>query len=250
MAEYLEGRHAVVEALSAEVPLKRVLIATGVEEDAGIRRMLDLAEESGVVVQRVKRQVLDSMSRVHGAHQGVMAEARPFRYSDIADVVSSVRGQSHALIIVCDHVQDPGNLGAIVRSADVVGAAGVVIPQKRAAAVTPVAYKSSAGAVSYVPICLETNLSSVLRRLKDEGFWVVGASEKADTDLWDADLSGRIVLVMGAEGFGLSRLVRETCDTLVKLPQKGHVSSLNVAQATTAIAYEWLRRAQGDGGVR
>ena len=138
-----------------------------------------------------------------------------------------------------------GNFGAIVRSAEVVGACGVLIPNRRNARVNTAAYKTSAGAVMHLPIAMEANLARSLAALKDEGFWIVGASEHAQDIIWDAPLSGRVCLVMGSESDGLSRLVLDTCDHLVKLPQAGKVESLNVAQSATAIAYEWARQSRG-----
>ena len=144
---------------------------------------------------------------------------------------------------------DEGNFGAIVRSAEVVGAAGVVIAKARAAGVGVGAYKTSAGAVLHLPIAQVPNLATALDRLKEAGFWAAAATEHADQDVWQAPLDGRIALVMGSEGSGVSRLVREHCDFECRLPQRGRVESLNVAQATTVLCYEWLRRsmAKGDG---
>lgn len=147
------------------------------------------------------------------------------------------RSSSRAIILRCRAISAPS-----CAAADVVGAAGVLIPNRRCARVTTATYKTSAGAVAHVPIAQEANLVKSLERLKEEGFWIIGASEHAKTLLWDAPLSGRIVLVMGSEDAGLARLTRETCDMLVCLPQAGHVESLNVAQATTALAYEWMRQ--------
>ena len=146
-----------------------------------------------------------------------------------------------ALVVVLDHVTDAGNFGAIVRSAEVVGAAGVVIANKRAAEVTVATYKTSAGAVMHLPIARVPNIARALEDLKQAGFWCVGASEHAEGSCWESPLTGRIALVMGSEGEGISRLVLETCDDLTRLPQRGVTESLNVAQATTALAYEWLR---------
>jgi len=247
MADYLEGRHAVSEALEAGVPLEAILVAEGLKPDRAIDRLLRDAAAAQVPVRRVRRSQMDALSGVHGAHQGVMAQARPFRYAGLADLLAAAEGREHALIIALDHVQDPGNLGAIARSAEVVGACGLLIPNKRAAQVTPLAHKASAGAVSHLPIAREANMTGCLERCKQEGFWVIGASEKAEQDIWSTPLEGRVVLVMGAEGDGISRLVQENCDMLTALPQAGHVGSLNVAQATTAIAYEWLRRVQEAG---
>lgn len=246
MSEQLEGRHAVAEALNAGVPLEKVLLAAGIEDDEAIARILVSCRKQGIKVERVKRSALDRMSQTRGgAHQGVIALARTYGYSSLREILDAAQGSSSALVIVLDHVQDSGNLGAIIRTADVVGAAGVVIPNRRAAQVTTGAYKSSAGAVSHVKVARESNLVSVLEELKFAGFWVVGSSEHAEDVLWDASFEGRIALVMGSEDRGISRLVLENCDMLAKLPQAGHVESLNVAQATTAMAYEWLRCNRG-----
>lgn len=247
-ADLIEGRNAVAEALAAEVPLRRAWIASGSKPDRRLDALVARLREAGVPVKAVRRPDLDAKS-AHGAHQGIIVEAAPFRYVGIDALISAAAGRQDALIIACDHVTDPGNLGAIARSAEVVGACGLLIPNKRAAQVTPVAHKSSAGALLHLPVAREANLVRCLDRLKDEGFWVVGASEKAETMIWDAPLEGRIVLVMGSEGSGMSRLVAETCDLLVALPQAGRVGSLNVAQATCAIAYEWLRRQYEVGRV-
>ncbi|MDR2106167.1 MAG: 23S rRNA (guanosine(2251)-2'-O)-methyltransferase RlmB [Coriobacteriales bacterium] len=168
-----------------------------------------------------------------------------YEYATIFDLINLARGKDHALIVALDHITDAGNMGAVLRSAEVIGATGVLIPSKRAAPVNETVYRTSAGAVEHLKVAREPNLVSALKRLKDEGFWIAGATEHARQDIWQAPLEGRLVLVMGAEDTGLSRLVRETCDFEVKLPQRGLTRSLNVAQAATALMYEWLRRAQG-----
>ena len=155
---------------------------------------------------------------------------------------SAAKHDGRALVVVLDHLTDAGNLGAIARSAESVGAAGIVIPNKRAARVTAATYKSSAGAISHIPVAQVANIASTLDRLKEEGFWVAAATEHAADVIWDANLKGKIALVMGNEGEGVSRLVLEHCDFGVKLPQVGDISSLNVAQASTACMYEWLRQ--------
>ena len=168
-----------------------------------------------------------------------------YQYATLFDLIELSRGKQQALIVALDHITDAGNMGAVLRSAEVVGATGVLIPNKRAAPVNDAVYRTSAGAVDYLKVAREPNIVAALKRLKDEGFWIAGATEYARQDIWQAPLEGRLVLVMGAEDTGLSRLVRETCDFEVKLPQRGQTQSLNVAQAFTAIAYEWLRRALG-----
>ena len=150
----------------------------------------------------------------------------------------------NALIVVLDHITDAGNLGAIARSAEVVGAAGIIIPNKRSARVTAATYKSSAGAVSHIPIAQVANIAQFIDRLKKSDFWVAGATEKAPQCIWDAPMAGKLALVMGNEGTGLARLTQEQCDFLISLPQAGNIGSLNVAQAATACMYEWMRQAR------
>jgi len=237
----IEGRNAVAEALKAGLPLERIRIAEGTKPDRSLEELERLAGRAAVRVDRVPRRDLDRESE-RGAHQGVIAQAAPFAYAAVEDLIARSAEDARALIIALDHVTDPHNLGAVARTAEVVGAAGVLIPSRRSAAVTPAAWKAAAGALAHVPVAQEANLVRSLAKLKDAGFWIAGASEHATQTVWQAPLDGRIALVMGSEGEGLSRLARETCDFLVRLPQVGKVGSLNVAQATTAIAYEWLRR--------
>lgn len=240
----IEGRNAVLEALRAGMPLQRIMLAEGVRAEPGVGEIVRRAEESGVAVTHAARRELDRASE-RGAHQGVIAQAAEFVYADLRGIMGRLSPEQPALLIALDHVTDPGNLGAIARTAEVVGAAAIVVPSRRSAAITPAAWKAAAGALAHVPVVQETNLVRALKAMKDSGFWVAGASEHAEKDLWEAPLEGRLVLVMGSEGEGLSRLTRETCDYLVRLPQAGRVGSLNVAQATTALAYEWLRRSRG-----
>ena len=245
MAE-IEGRNAVIEALRARMPLKRILIAEGTKPDRGLEEIVRRAKEAGVPVDRVPKRVLDAKSE-RGAHQGVIADAKPYAFATLDSVLARSEGKRDSLIIALDHITDPGNLGAVVRTAEVVGADGVLVAKRRSAAVTAAAYKSSAGALAHVLLAQEANLVRSLERCKQAGFWVAGASEHAEQVAWDAPLEGRVVLVMGSEGEGLARLTQETCDFLVRLPQAGKVGSLNVAQAATALSYEWLRRVSHAG---
>lgn len=236
----IEGRRAAAEALRSGFPVKRALVAEGAGGDAALAPIIADLRAAGARVQTVPRSQLDALS-AHGAHQGIVLETGSFPYADLADVIARA-GDGPALVLVLDHVTDAGNFGAIVRSAEVVGAAGVVIASKRAAEVTVATYKTSAGAVMHLPIAQVPNIARALDDLKDAGFWVCGASEHAEQVCWDAPLSGRLALVMGSEGEGISRLVLEKCDFLTKLPQRGLTESLNVAQAATALAFEWMRR--------
>lgn len=242
--EFIEGRRAAAEALRTGFPVKCALIAESGERDAALSRLVDDLNAAGVRIKYVSRAQLDALSS-HGAHQGIALEVGNFPYADVADILDRA-GDGPALVVVLDHVTDDGNFGAIVRSAEVVGAAGVIIANKRAAGVTVGSYKTSAGAVMHLPIAQVPNIARALDDLKAAGFWVGGASEHAEGSCWDAPFEGRVALVMGSEGDGISRLVLEKCDFLTKLPQRGMTESLNVAQATTALCFEWLRRNAGE----
>jgi len=241
MAEIIEGRNAVVESLRSGARLERILIADGLPSHPALDEIIERARGAGVQVRHVARREIEALSE-RGAHQGVVAYAAPYAYAELASMIRAAEGLERALVVVLDHVTDPGNLGAIVRSVEVAGGQGVIIPKDRSAAVGQVAHKSSAGATAYLPIARVTNLTRAIEELKTADFWVAGADERASDDLWRAPLDGRVALVLGSEGAGLSRLVKDRCDFLVSIPVAGHVTSLNVAQATTLLSFEWVRR--------
>lgn len=248
-SDLIEGRRAVEEALGAGVPLKSALVQIqSLDADPALERLAQRLDAAGVSVERVPRNRLDQLSS-HGAHQGVIVRAKPFQYAELGDVIAAA-GKANALVLVLDHVTDEGNFGAIVRTAEVVGAAGVVIAKARSASVGVGAYKTSAGAVLHIPIAQVSNLARAVEELKAAGFWVCASTEHATDDVWSAPLVGRVALVMGSEGEGISRLVLEKCDFACKLPQRGRVESLNVAQACTVMCYEWLRREMCVEGTR
>lgn len=239
--DLIEGRNAVSEALCAGIPLSHAFVAKPAgEPDARLACLIQRLEQAGTQIEYVPTARLDELSG-RGAHQGVIARARPFSYADISDIITA-SGTGSALVVVLDHVTDEGNFGAIARSAEVVGAAGIVIPKARSVRVGPGAFKTSAGAVAHVPVAQVPNLPAALDQLKEAGFWVGGATEHAEQTAWQAPLEGRVALVMGSEGEGISRLVRERCDFECRLPQRGRIESLNVAQAATVLSYEWMRR--------
>ena len=248
-SDLIEGRRAVEEALGAGVPLKSALVQIqSLDADPALERLAQRLDAAGVSVERVPRNRLDQLSS-HGAHQGVIVRAKPFQYTELGDVIAAA-GKGNALVLVLDHVTDEGNFGAIVRTAEVVGAAGVVIAKARSASVGVGAYKTSAGAVLHIPIAQVSNLARAVEELKAAGFWACASTEHATDDVWSAPLVGRVALVMGSEGEGISRLVLEKCDFACKLPQRGRVESLNVAQACTVMCYEWLRREMCGEGAR
>jgi len=242
--DIIEGRRAVAEAIELGLPIKSAFIADAEQTDATLKRLTADLAELGATIEHVSKPRLDQMSS-HGAHQGIMVRTRPFAYASLADVLRAA-GEGDALVVVLDHVTDEGNFGAIARSAEVVGAAGIVIANARAARVGVGTYKTSAGAVLHLPIAQVPNLARAVEDLKQQGFWVCGASEHAEQGIWEAPIEGRLALIMGSEGTGISQLLLEKCDFIARLPQRGRIESLNVAQATTAFCYEWLRRTSSD----
>ncbi|MCR5846237.1 MAG: 23S rRNA (guanosine(2251)-2'-O)-methyltransferase RlmB [bacterium] len=239
--DIIVGRRAVLEAMETDVPLKKVMIAQGSQAGDALDQISARAEKQGIKLEYVSRKVIETKAPGLN-HQGVIAMSRPFDYSTIEEIIGSCSGKDAALVYVLDHITDVGNLGAIIRSAEVLGAAGVVIPNRRSVQITAGAYKSSAGALLRVPVAQVSNIAQACARLQRNGFWVVGCSEKATESCWDAELAGKVALVMGNEGDGLSRVVTESCDMLVKLPQRGEIGSLNVSCAAVSMGYEWLRQ--------
>ncbi len=246
MSNYIEGKRPLVEALRSQVPIREILIADNLQRDGLVKDILRKAKNAQIEVKTVKRPDLDAKSE-RGSHQGIMASVKEYEYANVQSILdegekcAADRGGA-SLIVILDHITDTGNLGAISRSAEVVGASGIIIPNKRSAHVTAASYKSSAGAISHIKISQVANIAQTIDRLKKEHYWVAGASEQAEGSIWNTDLKGRIALVMGSEKEGLSRLTLEKCDFLVKIPQLGQTASLNVAQAATACMYEWLRQ--------
>lgn len=203
----------------------------------------DFAEQSHVPIQIVDSQYLDSLVGVDRNHQGVVAEAEPFRYIDLQDVLAAAESRSEPpLLLILDALQDPQNFGTLLRTALAAGVHGVVIPEHRAVAVTPAVSRASAGAVEHLAVARVTNLVRSLQALKDRGVWVYGLDVTAVQPFWEADWRGPAALVVGAEGSGLGRLVRETCDALIRIPMApGAVQSLNAATAGSLVLYEAFR---------
>lgn len=232
------GRRPVKEALLAGVPVRRLLLAEG--RHPGLEELESLAAEAQVPTQRVPKRELDRAAG-GAVHQGVAAAVEPFHYRTLADVIDAALTQGSP-VLLADGISDPQNLGALIRVADAAGAAGLVLPERRAAPVTPAARKASAGAAEHVPIARVTNMARSFDELGRAGLWVVGLAEDAPQELYEADLPSSLALAVGSEGRGLSRLVRERCDLVVRIPMFGRVASLNVAQAAAVALFEWRRR--------
>ena len=237
----IEGRNAVAEALRAGTPIDKVFLLKG-EVDLPLRQLANQARQQGAVLAEVDRHKLDAMSRTH-AHQGIIAVAAVREYASVEDLLQAARDRGEPpLLVVCDELSDPHNLGAVIRTAECAGAHGVIIPKRRSAGLTAVVSKTSAGAVSHLPVARVANLPSLLKQLKKEGLWIFGAAADGPVSLYEADLKGPAAIVIGSEGSGMSRLVAETCDVLVRIPMKGKLNSLNASAAAAILLYEAVRQ--------
>ena len=237
----IEGRNAVIEALRTQTNIDKIYIQRG-ETDKTLGHIASKARAAGIVVVEADRRKLDGMSRTK-SHQGVVAVSAVREYASVEDILAAARDKGETpLIVVCDELSDPHNLGAVIRTAECAGAHGVVIPKRRSAGLTAIVAKTSAGAVSYLPVARVANLTSLLKELKKEGLWVFGTAADGNTSLYDADLKGPAVIVIGSEGDGMGRLVREQCDFLVSIPMRGRLNSLNASAAAAVVLYEAVRQ--------
>ena len=237
----LEGRNALQEALRSGRTIDKVFIADG-DTDRGLQRLAAEAKDAGAVVVSVDRRKLDAMSFTH-AHQGVISLAAAHAYFTVDDILEEAASRGEApLIVICDELSDPHNLGAIIRTAECAGAHGVIIPKRRSVGLTAVVGKASAGALEYLPVARVANLVSAIRELQKAGVWVFGTAADGDTALYQADLKGPAAIVIGNEGDGMSRLVAEACDFKVSIPMRGRISSLNASNAAAILLYEAVRQ--------
>ena len=238
---YIEGRNAVTEALRAGTALDKLYIARG-ETDHTLGRIAAQARKSGVVVVECDRRKLDAMSETH-SHQGVIAVAAAQAYAAVEDILQRAADRGEPpLVVVCDEISDPHNLGAIIRTAECAGAHGVIIPKRRSAGLTAVVAKTSAGAVSYLPVARVPNIPSLLKDLQKRGLWIFGTAAGGTTALYDADLRSPAAIVIGSEGDGMGRLVTERCDFTVSIPMFGKINSLNPSAAAAVLLYEAVRQ--------
>ena len=240
----IEGRNAVTEAIRAGVAIDKIYLLKG-EGDSALGHIASAAREQGVVVVNTDRRKLDAMSRTH-AHQGVIALAAVREYASVDDILAAAQAKNEPpLIVVCDELSDPHNLGAVIRTADAAGAHGVIIPKRRSAGLTAVVGKTSAGAVAHVPVARVPNLPALLKELKEAGVWVFGTAAEGTSTLYQADLKGPAAIVIGSEGDGMGRLVAENCDFTVSIPMFGKINSLNASAAAAVLLYEAVRQRMG-----
>ena len=240
----LEGRNALTEALRSGRTIDKVFIASG-ETDRALQRLAAQAKEAGAVVVPVDRRKLDAMSVTH-AHQGVITLAAAHTYASVDDILQEAadRGEA-ALIVICDELTDPHNLGAIMRSAECAGAHGVIIPKRRSVGLTATVAKASAGAVEYMKVARVTNINQTIAQLKEKGVWIFGTAAEGSVPMYQADLTGPAAIVIGNEGAGMSPLVQKNCDVTVHIPMRGRISSLNASAAASILLYEAVRQRLG-----
>ena len=237
----LEGRNALTEALKSGRTIDKVFVAAG-DTDRGLQRLAAQAKEAGAVVVPVDRRKLDQMSTTR-SHQGIIALAAAHTYYTIDDILEEAASRGEApLIVICDELSDPHNLGAIMRSAECAGAHGVIIPKRRSVGLTATVAKASAGAVEYMKVARVTNINNAISELKEKGVWIYGTAAEGSIPMYKADLTGPAAIVIGNEGDGMSQLVRKNCDVMVHIPMKGKISSLNASAAASILLYEAVRQ--------
>ncbi len=236
----IEGRNAVIEAFRSGKPIDKIFILDGCQ-DGPVMTIKREAKKHDTLVKYVTKERLDQMSET-GKHQGVIAYAAAYEYSEVSDILQAAKDRNEPpFIIILDNILDPHNLGAIIRTANLAGAHGVIIPKDRAAGLTATVARTSAGALNYTPVAKVTNIARTIEDLKKEGMWFVCA-DMGGTTMYDLNLKGAIGLVIGNEGGGVSRLVREKCDMTASIPMKGDIDSLNASVACGVLAYEIVRQ--------
>jgi len=236
----IEGRNAVMEAFKAGKSIDKLFILDGCQ-DSPIRTIVREAKKHDTIINFVPKERLDTLSETH-KHQGVIAIAAAYDYASVEDILAAAKAKDEPpFILLLDGIEDPHNLGAIIRTANLAGAHGVIIPKRRAATLTAVVARTSAGALNYTPVAKVTNLSQTIEQLKKEGLWFVCADMEG-TSMYQLDLKGAIGLVIGNEGEGVSHLVKEKCDFLASIPMKGDIDSLNASVATGVLSFEILRQ--------
>ena len=234
------GRNPVIEALKSEREVNKLWIAEGSQKGSMIQ-IAGMAKEQGVLVQIVPKKKIDQM--VEGNHQGVVAQVAAYDYAEIDDLFNLAKERNEdPFFLILDELEDPHNLGSILRTADAVGAHGVIIPKRRAVGLTATVAKASTGAIEYIPVARVTNLSRTIDELKERGVWIFGTDAKGKGDYRSIDGSLPLALVIGSEGKGIGRLIREKCDFLIHLPMKGKVTSLNASVAASLLMYEVFRK--------
>ncbi|MCI7492940.1 MAG: 23S rRNA (guanosine(2251)-2'-O)-methyltransferase RlmB [Lachnobacterium sp.] len=237
---YIEGRNAVLEAYRSGKTIDKLFVLDGCQ-DGPVKSITREARKHDSIINYVSKERLDQLSET-GKHQGVIAVSAAYSYAEVEDILQIARDKGEApFVFILDGIEDPHNLGAIIRTANLAGAHGVIIPKRRAVGLTPTVAKTSAGAINYTPVAKVTNISNTIKELKDQGMWFVCA-DMSGTEMYDLNLTGSIGLVIGNEGDGVSKLVKENCDMVASIPMKGDIDSLNASVAAGVLAYEIVRQ--------
>lgn len=240
MEDKIIGRNPVLEAIKAGRSIDKILIKKG-KYEGSIIPVVKKAKEAGIIIQETERSKLDAVAE-GGNHQGVIAYVSAYEYVSVADILNKAKEKGEApFVIICDKITDPHNLGAIIRTANCVGAHGVIIPKRGSAGLNSAAVKTSAGAVEYTGVAKVTNISDTIEKLKKEGLWIA-AADMDGQPMYEVDLKGALGIVIGSEGEGVSRLVKEKCDFIVSIPMRGEINSLNASVAAGVVMYEALRQ--------
>lgn len=237
----IEGRNAVTELLKSDKTVNKLMIQKG-ERQGSINEIIKLAKNKKIIITEVDKNKLDQLSETKH-HQGVIAFVSPIEYKELDDIFELAKERNEApFILIADEIEDPHNLGALIRSAECAGCHGVIIPKRRAVAVTEVVAKTSAGATEYVPIVRVNNINETIRELKDRGVWIVGTDGSAKVTYYDQDMTGSIAIIIGSEGRGMNKLTMENCDFLVKIPMMGKITSLNASVSGGIVLFEALKQ--------
>ena len=241
LSDQIEGRNSVLELLESERDINKILIAKG-EKHGSINKIIKIAKQRKIVIAEVERQKLNAISETNN-HQGVIAIVPPFNYVEVEDILNEAKAKKEdPFVLILDGIEDPHNLGSIIRTAETAGAHGVIIPKRRAASVNATVSKSSAGAVEHVKIARVNNINETIKYLKEEGMWICGTDGDAKDYYYNQNLKGPMAIVIGSEGFGMCRLVKENCDFLVKIPMRGKITSLNASVSAGIVIYEALKQ--------
>lgn len=241
--EWLVGRNSLAEALKTERPINKILVAKGPRQGS-LKALLGQAKEKGILIQEVDLVRLDKIAG-DVKHQGVAFSQAPIDYWELDELLQSIKTKDEPpFLVLLDELEDPHNVGAILRTADAAGVHGILMPRRRSCPLNATVAKASAGAVHHVPVARIGNVAQTLAELKEQGFWVFGAHMEGQQQYYEADWTGPVVLVIGSEGKGISRLVKEACDVLVQIPMKGKIQSLNASVACSLLMYEALRQRQ------
>lgn len=239
--DIVEGRNAVLELLDSDRDINKIFVQSG-ERHGSINKIIAIAKENKVVVTEVEKSKLDFMSKTKN-HQGVIAVVPPFNYCEVEDILEYAKSKNEdVIILILDGIEDPHNLGSIIRTAETAGVHGIIIPKRRTVTVNSTVAKVSAGAVEHMKIARVNNITDTIRKLKENGLWIIGTDGSATTLYYNQDLKGDIAIVIGSEGFGMSRLVKENTDMLVKIPMKGKVTSLNASVSAGIVMYEAVKQ--------